>query len=119
MIATIKTGTQHARVVLKGARYALTVWKDGGIVGHIQSVYQDRHADSLIDSEADNPEVTNWRDRLHAWAGSFKKSVRMKSATMIVYYVIGVVLVAMLSQSGCSAGHAVGCKVAKSVAGGN
>ena len=118
MIATIKTGVRHTRVLAKGAWVATAVWWAGGVVEHVRDTYQDRHTEAVIHDQVVATESGSMWQRVRGWVSESLQIVRVRTALAIAFYVIGVVLVTEISQAGCMEGHTIGCKIAKSVLGG-
>jgi hypothetical protein len=117
MIATIKTGARHTRVLAKGAWLATTVWWAGGVVEHVRDRYQDRQSEAVIEDQVQPADRGSVWQRVRGWASESLQIVRVRTALTIMFYVLGVVLVTELSQASCMEGHAIGCKIAKSVIG--
>jgi len=118
MIATIKTGVRHTRVLFKGAQVATAVWLAGGVVEHARDRFQDRQAESIVEDQVQPIAAESAWQRVRGWAAEFMQVIRVRTAMAVLLYIFGVVAAAELSQAGCMEGHTIGCKIAKSVIGG-
>jgi hypothetical protein len=118
MISTIKTGARRTCLLAKGAWLVTTVWWAGGVVAHARDAYQDRHADAVVDDHVAAADPVSLWQRVRGLVSESMQVVRVRTALVVVFYVIGIVLATELSQASCAAGHTIGCKIAKNIIGG-
>jgi hypothetical protein len=117
MIATLKTGARHTRILAKVARLATTVWWAGGVVARAKDAYQDRQTEAIVADQVKAAEHASMLQRVRGWADEFSQVVRVRTALAVLLWVLGAVLVAEFSQASCAAGQVLGCRIAKSVIG--